>query len=209
MAARGGAISGLAVGAATGGGLLIYAALRGVTPLEAMRDVLSGNPPSVPRGPSVRVEEEQNISRGLSPDGTPLSGPNGWLATTAMTQRGVPYSWGGESPSGFDCSGLVQWSFRQHGISSPRTTYDQVVWSKLRSISRSQVAAGDLIYSSGHVVIAISNSHCVAAQRRGTNVKTLPIANAFSSPIIAYKRYVGPKPNVTTGQRPAQGWRAV
>jgi len=193
MAQRTG-ISGLAVGGIAAGGLLLYAGLRGVNPLQAVKDVLSGSPPKVPAGASVTVTGSTGSSTGTDSAEPSVAGPNAWLAQTALTQRGVPYRWGGNSPSGFDCSGLVQWSFAQNGISAPRSTYTQVVWSKLKSISKSEVSAGDLVYSSGHVVIAISNTMCVAAQHTGTVVQTLKISSAFSSPIIAYKRYVGRQP---------------
>lgn len=199
MASRGG-ISGIAVGVAAAGGVLLYAALRDVSPLQAIKDIASGSPEPVKSS----VPSWANSGTGVGASNLPGygqtggggvwavgDGPNAWLAKTAVTQIGVPYVWGGNTPSGFDCSGLVQWSFAQNGISAPRTTYTQVVWSKLRSISRAQVAAGDLIYSSGHVVIALNNTTCVAAQHTGTNVKTLAISAAFSAPIIAYKRYIG------------------
>lgn len=43
----------------------------------------------------------------------------------AGTQAGKPYEWGGTGPVAFDCSGLVQWAFRQVGIILPRTTWEQ------------------------------------------------------------------------------------
>lgn len=198
MASQGG-ISGVAVGGIIAGGLLVYSALRGITPLKAAKDIMGGNPPGVPKG-AAPVSSGTGSADADSGAGVG-AGPNAWLAQTALTQVGVRYRWGGNSPSGFDCSGLVQWSFAQNGIVAPRTTYTQVVWGKLKSISRSQVAAGDLVYSSGHVVIATSNTMCVAAQHTGTNVKQLAIRSAFSSPIIAYKRYVGTQPSgVGTGR---------
>jgi cell wall-associated NlpC family hydrolase len=43
----------------------------------------------------------------------------------AGTQAGKPYQWGGTGPVAYDCSGLVQWAFRQVGILLPRTTWQQ------------------------------------------------------------------------------------
>ncbi|WP_232542188.1 NlpC/P60 family protein [Nocardia bovistercoris] len=43
----------------------------------------------------------------------------------ATTQVGKPYEWGGVGPNSWDCSGLVQWAFRQVGVSLPRTTWQQ------------------------------------------------------------------------------------
>lgn len=45
----------------------------------------------------------------------------GW----AMTQIGKRYEWGGSGPDGWDCSGLVQWSFHQAGVALPRTSWQQ------------------------------------------------------------------------------------
>ncbi|QXN95484.1 C40 family peptidase [Nocardia iowensis] len=43
----------------------------------------------------------------------------------AVTQTGKPYQWGGTGPFAWDCSGLVQWAFRQVGVHIPRTTWEQ------------------------------------------------------------------------------------
>lgn len=45
--------------------------------------------------------------------------------TAAFTQVGKPYEWGGTGPFSWDCSGLVQWAFRQVGVKLPRTTWEQ------------------------------------------------------------------------------------
>ena len=49
----------------------------------------------------------------------------GGLVATAMKYLGTPYAWGGASPGGFDCSGLMQYSYGVNGISIPRTAREQ------------------------------------------------------------------------------------
>ncbi len=63
----------------------------------------------------------------------------------AESQLGVPYVFGGASPSqGFDCSGLVQWAWRQAGVSIPRTT--EVQWPALTHVSLGALEPGDLLF---------------------------------------------------------------
>jgi peptidoglycan DL-endopeptidase CwlO len=63
----------------------------------------------------------------------------------AVSQLGVPYVFGGASPSeGFDCSGLVQWAWGQAGVSIPRTT--EVQWPALAHVSLSALEPGDLLF---------------------------------------------------------------
>jgi cell wall-associated NlpC family hydrolase len=47
------------------------------------------------------------------------------VVNTALNALGTPYVWGGTAANGFDCSGLVQWSYGQHGIRLPRMSRDQ------------------------------------------------------------------------------------
>jgi cell wall-associated NlpC family hydrolase len=72
-------------------------------------------------------------------------------ATIALQQLGDPYRYGGDGPSSFDCSGLMQYSFGKAGIKIPRTAAAQA--GRAHHIARSQLRRGDTLYftSGGHV----------------------------------------------------------
>ena len=89
------------------------------------------------------------------------------MLTTAMELRGTPYSYGGSDPSGFDCSGVVQWVFAQHGTRLPREVRDQFDFGEL--IDRDEVRPGDLVFfqtvsrGASHVGIAMGNDEFIHA----------------------------------------------
>jgi cell wall-associated NlpC family hydrolase len=93
----------------------------------------------------------------------------------AARQLGDPYVFGassaGEDPNSFDCSSLVQWSYRQLGIDIPRDTVGQQAALPLKSWKDLQ--PGDPIYrkSGGHVVIYAGNGKVIAAPHTGTVVQ--------------------------------------
>jgi cell wall-associated NlpC family hydrolase len=67
------------------------------------------------------------------------------VVQAAESQLGVPYVFGGASPSqGFDCSGLVQWAWAQTGVSIPRTT--EVQWPALTHVALNALEPGDLLF---------------------------------------------------------------
>ena len=100
------------------------------------------------------------------------------VASFAQRFVGNPYVWGGTTPSGFDCSGLVQYVYGQIGVNISRTTYTQV--NEGRYVSRDELLAGDLVFLicySGHIAIYIGNGKIVHASSRKTGIKISPKAN--------------------------------
>lgn len=59
---------------------------------------------------------------------------------------GLPYTWGGRSSFGYDCSGYVQMLYRQMGIHLPRDAKDQCVWQGFNEVQTDQIKSGDLIF---------------------------------------------------------------
>lgn len=101
------------------------------------------------------------------------------IIATAKKYIGVPYVWGGESPSGFDCSGFVQYVFKVHGISLNRTTETQ--YNHGSYVSKSNLKPGDLVffqntYRAGisHVGIYIGNGQFIhASSSKGVTISNL------------------------------------
>ena len=62
----------------------------------------------------------------------------------ASKYMGTPYKWGGTTPSGFDCSGYVQYVFKEMGISIPRDTSSQ--WKTGTAVSKANLKVGDLVF---------------------------------------------------------------
>ncbi len=96
---------------------------------------------------------------------------HGGVVGIAMQFLGVPYKWGGESPSGFDCSGLVVYVYRQIGISLPH--YTGSLWGQGVPVSRSDLQPGDLVFFNGlgHMGIYAGGGSFIHAPHTGDVVK--------------------------------------
>jgi cell wall-associated NlpC family hydrolase len=106
----------------------------------------------------------------------PPSGRAGIAVRAALSRLGRPYVWGATGPNQFDCSGLVQWSYRQAGINLDRTTYDQI--NDGVPVPPSQIRPGDLVFPhSGHVQMAIGNGMVVEAPHAGATVRISPLGS--------------------------------
>lgn len=116
-------------------------------------------------------------STGIQYNG-PASGNARAALDFAFAQIGKPYQYGGTGPGGWDCSGLVQASWRSGGVSLPRTTWEQWSWGASRKVSLSELQAGDLIFSEGlgHVSIYAGNGRIVHAPQTGDVVKVVPLS---------------------------------
>lgn len=125
----------------------------------------------------------------------------GRLISEAEKFIGAPYVWGGESPKGFDCSGLVQYSLEKLGVKNvPRTSEEQ--WAWVRRISKAQLSAGDLIFmqypgeaSPGHVAIYAGGGQIIQAPGTGGHVEKVPWSPAATAAgggqVIGYGRVAG------------------
>lgn len=103
----------------------------------------------------------------------------------ALTKVGTMYSWGAKGPNNFDCSGLVQWSWKQVGVKLGPDTYTQITEGK--PVAPEQVQPGDIIFPTnsmnsrgpGHVQLAISTTEVVEAPGRGMPVRVIPMPSSF------------------------------
>jgi cell wall-associated NlpC family hydrolase len=109
-------------------------------------------------------------------------------AQIALRYLGVPYVWGGASPSGFDCSGLVMYVYAQLGISLPHYTVAQ--WSATLPISMSEIQPGDLLFFDGlgHVGIYIGNGEFVHAPHTGTVVQISSLTGYWAASLVGARR---------------------
>ncbi|MGE5507221.1 MAG: C40 family peptidase, partial [Chitinophagales bacterium] len=87
------------------------------------------------------------------------------LVATAQGLLGLPYRWGGTTPWGIDCSGLVQLVYRLHGLVLPRDASDQARDPRTFPVARADLAPGDLLFfaNHGHVGLAISTDRFLHA----------------------------------------------
>jgi cell wall-associated NlpC family hydrolase len=142
-------------------------------------------PPSAPEAPPT-----PDRAPPVSPGAPTMRIDPGVVVQTALGFRGVPYRSGGSDPSGFDCSGLVQYAFAQHGIALPREVREQYRFGE--EVRLAAVEAGDLLFfrtsgdSASHVGIAIGGDEFVHAPSARGVVRV----ERFSAPYWA-NRIVG------------------
>ena len=126
-----------------------------------------------------------------------ISGEQGnAIVATAKSFMGVPYVFGGTTPEGFDCSGLIQYVFKMHGVTIPRLADEQ--YNLGREAKISQLVAGDLVffttYTEGvsHCGIYVGNGNFLhASSSKGVRIDSLD--NEYWKP-----RFVGARKIVSS-----------
>lgn len=140
-----------------------------------------------------------NVSFNLAPDhgvdvqSVPAANDLGSAITQAAKHfLGVRYVWGGASPKGFDCSGLVKYVFAKFGITTPRVSQDQFKGGQ--AVNAGQSRPGDLIFfrhadgSVGHVGIVLGGGKFLHAPHTGDVVKISNL-KGYGLPVAGIRRY--------------------
>jgi len=109
-------------------------------------------------------------------------------ASIAARYLGVPYVWGGASPAGFDCSGLVMYVYAQLGVSLPHYTVAQ--WNATTPIATSDLQPGDLVFFDGlgHVGIYIGGGQFIHAPHTGTVVQIASLSGYWAAHLDGARR---------------------
>lgn len=161
--------------------------------------------PRVGTAPRAYVPPRSTVSSPSRPSsGAPLRDVNaGSLIGTALANLGTRYVWGGTSRSGFDCSGLTSYVYKQHGKAIPRTAAAQA--KQGQTVSKGELKEGDLVFfrtSRGnrisHVGIYMGNGKFVHASSGSGKVITSSLNEGYYN-----RRYAGAKRVANVGSNGA------
>ena len=135
-------------------------------------------------------QTQSQLAGGYLGGGTHAPGKYSGVVGIAMQYLGVPYVWGGASPSGFDCSGLVMYVYAQIGVSLPHYTVSQYSYSNGVHDSRSELQPGDLVFFDGlgHVGLYIGNNEFIHSPHTGDVVKISSISGWYASTYVGARR---------------------
>ena len=118
------------------------------------------------------------------------------IVNYARTFIGAKYVFGGSSPEGFDCSGLVQYIYNHFGINISRTTNNQI--NDGREIGKNELQLGDLVFTeSGHVTLYIGNNQVIHSSKESEKVEIANLSKFWRA------RRVLPKESSTPTSAPA------
>ena len=118
------------------------------------------------------------------------------VVAQAQSKLGARYVFGDEGPNTFDCSGLMQWAYKQMGISIPRTTYEQVKFGV--EVPIANVQPGDLVFTTwkssdpnGHVGMYVGNNQIINAPHAGAVVRYQTLTESYRTHITHVRRVPG------------------
>ena len=129
-----------------------------------------------------------------NPPSLPLRSPSSWISF-GRRFLGAPYTWGGTTPLGFDCSGLVQRIFREHGVVLKRNSYEQAFQDpQLVPVAFNALLPGDLLFFGtedkiDHEAMWLGDGMVLQSTRHGVpGVQVTPFDSPFLKPLFRYAR---------------------
>ncbi|WP_411078638.1 NlpC/P60 family protein [Streptomyces sp. cmx-18-6] len=134
---------------------------------------------SLPAEDRASLDRASRTGRDGAPDlsGVAPGSPRAMSAVAAVRQAlGKPYVWGANGPSGFDCSGLMQWAYAQAGVSLPRTSQAQRYAGRMVPLSQAQ--PGDLVAyraDASHIGMYVGNGQVIHAPYPGAPIRYDPV----------------------------------
>ncbi len=149
----------------------------------------------------------------------PLRSPDAWIAF-GKRFLGAPYTWGGTTPAGFDCSGLIQRIFSEHGVTLRRNSYEQAFQDpQLVPVAAETLRPGDLLFFGtedriDHEAMWLGDGTVLQATRHNVpGVQITPFDSPFLKPVFRYARRLkssskkSPAPGLTPAK--SRGLEAV
>lgn len=193
MPDSGNGIPGTAVAVATLGAVLVYAGLRGVSPLQALRDAAGGKPPPVkgtPTAPAVITSPPSASGFTDARRGAVVSAATLYMKDQydQLRRRQIGFS---------DCSSFVDKCLHKAGIKPPgdpwANTANYRASGEWQTIEAPQVEPGDIAISISHMVLITGKGGTtgVGQQKPFVNVKTGSMRDLFGSQVYVFKTYKG------------------
>ena len=143
---------------------------------QAQARLLATQQQAAPEAAPAALVESESVEEAIAPA---PDARYGGVVGIAMQYLGVPYVWGGASPSGFDCSGFSMYVYAQVGVSLPHHAASQ--YGLGSPVSKSDLQPGDLVFFNGlgHMGIYIGGGQFIHAPHSGDVVKISSLSDSW------------------------------